>query len=82
GHACCCRGERTDYNCRLLRLKLMETEWKNFKAAVKAKESARTSDTLSRLLTLSGQILTKKKSIYQYEQKIETIITRANAQLK
>ncbi|EFU41494.1 hypothetical protein PVOR_14094 [Paenibacillus vortex V453] len=49
---------------------------------MKAKESARTSDTLSRLLTLSGQILTKKKSIYQYEQKIETIITRANAQLK
>ncbi|OMF69643.1 hypothetical protein [Paenibacillus glucanolyticus] len=62
--------------------KLMATEWKNFKAAVKAKESARTTDTLSRLLTLSGQILTKKKSIYQYEQKIETIITRANAQLK
>ncbi|MBT2763056.1 hypothetical protein [Paenibacillus sp. ISL-20] len=62
--------------------KLMTTEWKNFKAAVKANESARTSDTLSRLLTLSGQILTKKKSIYNHEQKIESIIARANAQLK
>ncbi|MGG3307561.1 hypothetical protein ABER23_09055 [Paenibacillus lautus] len=62
--------------------KLMTTEWKNFKAAVKANESARTSDTLSRLLTLSGQILMKKKSIYSHEQKIESIIARANAQLK
>lgn len=62
--------------------KLMTTEWKNFKAAVKANESARTSDTLSRLLTLSGQILTKKKSIYSHEQKIESIIARTNAQLK
>jgi predicted nuclease with TOPRIM domain len=62
--------------------KLMTTEWKNFKTAVKANESARTSDTLSRLLTLSGQILTKKKSIYSHEQKIESIIARANAQLK
>lgn len=62
--------------------KLMTTEWKNFKTAAKANESARTSDALSRLLTLSGQILTKKKSIYSHEQKIESIITRANAQLK
>ncbi|RAR45767.1 hypothetical protein [Paenibacillus sp. MDMC362] len=62
--------------------KRMTTEWKNFKAAVKANESARTSDALSRLLTLSGQILTTKKSIYSHEQKIESIITRANAQLK
>ncbi len=62
--------------------KLMTTEWKNFKAAVKANESARTSDALSRLLTLSGQILTKKKSIYTYEQKIESVIARANAQLR
>lgn len=62
--------------------KRMATEWKNFKAAVKANESTRTSDTLSRLLTLSDQILTKKKSIYAYEQKIEAIIARANAQLK
>lgn len=62
--------------------KLMTTEWKNFKAAVKANESARTSDTLSRLLTLSGQILAKKKSIFTYEQKIESVIARANAQLR
>lgn len=62
--------------------KLMTTEWKNFKAAVKANESARTSDALSRLLTLSGQILAKKKSIHTYEQKIESVISRANAQLR
>ncbi|GAB6930064.1 hypothetical protein JCM10914A_40470 [Paenibacillus sp. JCM 10914] len=61
--------------------KLMQTEWKNFKAAIKAQEPARTADTLSRLVTLSGQILSKKKSIYQYEVKIEDIIKRANTEL-
>ncbi|MGW8825116.1 hypothetical protein ACWGNU_23650 [Paenibacillus lautus] len=60
----------------------MTTEWKNFKAAVKANESARTSDALSRLLTLSGEILAKKKSIHTYEQKIESVIARANALLR
>ncbi|MGG3281372.1 hypothetical protein [Paenibacillus solani] len=62
--------------------KLLSTEWKNFKAAIKANDSARTSDILKRLLTLSSQILTKKKSIFNHEHKIETIIARAQAQLR
>ncbi|KOP68848.1 hypothetical protein AMS62_29075 [Bacillus sp. FJAT-18019] len=62
--------------------KLLSTEWKNFKAAVKANDAVRTSDILKKLLTLSSQILTKKKSIYNYEQKIESIIARAQNQLR
>lgn len=62
--------------------KQLSTEWKNFKAAVKSNDTARTSDILHRLLTLSGQILTKKKSIYSHEQKIESMIAIAQNQLK
>jgi|GEM_PF-972235 len=62
--------------------KLLNTEWKNFKAAVKSQDPSRTSDTLARMLTLSGQILAKKKSIFQHEQRIETIIRQANAHIK
>jgi len=62
--------------------KLLNTEWKNFKAAVKSQDPSRTSDTLGRMLTLSGQILAKKQSIFQHEQRIETIIRQANAHIK
>lgn len=62
--------------------KLLNTEWKNFKAAVKSQDPSRTSDTLARMLTLSGQILAKKKSVFQHEQRIETIIRQANAHIK
>lgn len=59
--------------------KLLSTEWKNFKSAIKKRDADRTLDILGRLQVLSGQILTGKNNIYRQELKISGIIQKANA---
>lgn len=61
--------------------KQVSTEWKNFKAAIRKSEVDRTADTLSRLCTLSSEIVKHKQSIYNFELRIEGVIKKASSQL-
>lgn len=61
--------------------KQVSTEWKNFKAALKKTEVDRSTDSLSRLCTLSSEIVKHKQNIYNLELRIESVINIANTQL-
>ncbi|RCX18208.1 hypothetical protein DFP94_107163 [Fontibacillus phaseoli] len=62
--------------------KLISTEWSNFKAAVKKSEADRTTDTLTRLHTLSSQALKNKQNIYNLEVKISASAKNAEDKLR
>jgi uncharacterized cupredoxin-like copper-binding protein len=61
--------------------KSITTEWTNFKGAAKKGDADRSSDSLARLLTLSGQVSTYKQNIYNLEVKISAVLGRAKLQL-
>lgn len=58
------------------------TEWSNFKAALKKKDTDRIAGALTRLDTLFSQGLKSRKNINAYEVKIAEILTKAEAKLK
>lgn len=62
--------------------KSSSTEWSNFKAALKKKDSDRIASILTRLETLFSQGLKHRKNIYTYESKITDILIRAEGKMK
>lgn len=61
--------------------KSIAAEWKNFKTALKNKDAGRASDTLTRLINLSNQVLAHKQSIHKLETQISDIIAKAAAKI-
>lgn len=62
-------------------VKLLSTEWANFKSAIKKSDSSRASDALARLLTLCTSINKNKQNIYNMEVSINDIIKRSKTSL-
>lgn len=62
-------------------VKLLSTEWTNFKSAIKKGDSSRASDALARLLTLCTSINKNKQNIYNMEISIKDIIKRSKIQI-
>jgi len=60
----------------------IESEWKNFKLAVKNTDPSRTSDSLTYLVADLKLIVAHSRTIDELEQRIVGIVTRAQAQLK
>lgn len=58
------------------------TEWSNFKAALKKKDTDRIAGALTRLDTLFSQGLKSRKNINAYEIKIAEVLAKAEGKLK
>lgn len=56
-------------------------EWKNFKAAVKAQDAARTSSALSKLIADHETIVNVHQRIHNHERSIGAVLDRASAML-
>lgn len=62
-------------------VKLLSTEWTNFKSAIKKDDFNRASDALSRLLTLCTSVNKNKQNIYNMEVSISNVIKRSKTSL-